>query len=335
MGAPYLNMIDPFGRTVSYLRVSVTDRCDFRCTYCMAENMTFLPRKDLLTLEELDRLCTVFIEKGVRKLRLTGGEPLVRKNILSLIRNLGRHLKTGALDELTLTTNGSQLGRFAGELAEAGIRRINVSLDTLDPEKFRAITRWGRFDQVMNGLAAAQRAGIDVKINMVALKGINDEELIPMLRWCGEQGFDLTYIETMPMGEIDTSRGDRFLSLADVRKHIETAFTLEETDYRTGGPARYCTVRESGRRVGFISPLSHNFCESCNRVRLTCTGTLYMCLGQEDAADLRAPLRASESNELLHRAIDAAIARKPRGHDFAVERLDKAAVQRHMSVTGG
>ncbi len=335
MGEPYLIMIDPFGRKVSYLRVSVTDRCDFRCTYCMAENMTFLPRKDLLTLEELDRLCSVFIEKGVRKLRLTGGEPLVRKNILSLIRNLGRHLKSGALDELTLTTNGSQLGRFAGELADAGVRRINVSLDTLDPEKFRAITRWGRFDQVMKGLAAAQKAGLAVKINMVALKGVNDDELIPMLRWCGDEGFDLTYIETMPMGEINDSRGDHYLSLKDVRERIEEVFTLEQSDYRTGGPARYCTVRETGRRVGFISPLSHNFCESCNRVRLTCTGTLYMCLGQEDATDLRAPLRASESNELLHQAIDAAIARKPKGHDFAVERLNEAAVARHMSVTGG
>ena len=329
-------MIDPFGRTVSYLRVSVTDRCDFRCTYCMAENMTFLPKQDLLTLEELDRLCTVFIGKGVRKIRLTGGEPLVRKNIMELIRNLGRHLRTGALDELTLTTNGSQLRRFAAELAAAGMRRINVSVDTLDPDKFRRITRWGNLDKVLDGIDAAQEAGLKVKINAVALKDFNETDLPRMLEWAHGRGMDLTLIETMPMGEIEEDRTDQYLPLSKVRADLSRAYTLEDIPFRTGGPARYVTVKETGGRLGFITPLTHNFCESCNRVRLTCTGQLYMCLGQNDDADLRAPLRASESNELLSAAIDEAIGRKPKGHDFVIERgRSRPAVARHMSVTGG
>ena len=332
----YRAMIDPFGREVSYLRVSVTDRCDFRCVYCMAENMTFLPKKDLLTLEELDRLCAAFVRLGVRKLRLTGGEPLVRRNVMSLIRNLGRHVETGDMDELTLTTNGSQLRRFAHELRDCGVRRVNVSLDTLDAEKFKAITRWGRFEQVMDGLAAAKEAGLAVKINAVALKGINEDELDGMLAWCGEEGFDLTLIETMPMGEIDGDRTDQYLPLSEVRERLAERWTLEDIDYTTGGPSRYTRVKETGGRLGFITPLSHNFCESCNRVRLTCTGTLYMCLGQDDAADLRAPLRASESDALLIDAIHEAIGRKPKGHDFAIERDgNRPAVARYMSTTGG
>ena len=329
-------MIDPFGRAISYLRVSVTDRCDFRCTYCMAEDMTFLPKKDLLSLEELDRLCSVFIDKGVRKLRLTGGEPLVRKNIMHLVRELSRHLRSGALDELTLTTNGSQLSRFAAELADCGVRRINVSLDTLDPDKFRAITRWGNLPKVMEGLEAAERAGLKVKLNAVALKGFNDHELPEMLRWAHGRGMDMTVIETMPMGEIDVDRTDQYLPLSALRAELERQFTLTDIPYKTGGPARYVEVAETGGRLGFITPLTHNFCESCNRVRLTCTGTLYMCLGQEDAADLRGPLRASEGNELLSRAIDEAIGRKPKGHDFVIDRRTKRpSVSRHMSVTGG
>jgi cyclic pyranopterin phosphate synthase len=330
-------VIDPFGRHISYLRVSVTDRCDFRCVYCMAEDMTFLPKADILSLEELDRLCSAFIRKGVKKLRLTGGEPLVRRNIMSLFRSLGRHLETGALDELTVTTNGSQLARHAGELKAAGVKRINVSLDTLDPEKFTAITRWGRLDQVLDGLDAAKRAGLAVKINAVALKGVNDDELDRLIGWCGEQGFDLTLIEVMPMGDIGgETRVDQYLPLSLVRGQLQRHWTLEETDYRTGGPARYYTVRETGRRIGFITPMTHNFCESCNRVRLTCTGTLYMCLGQHDSADLRAPLRASASDTLLEAAIDEAIARKPKGHDFIIDRRHaRPAVSRHMSVTGG
>lgn len=329
-------MIDPFGRAISYLRVSVTDRCDFRCTYCMAENMTFLPKKDLLTLEELDRLCSVFIEKGVRKLRLTGGEPLVRKNVMHLVRELSRHLKSGALDELTLTTNGSQLARFAGELADCGVRRINVSLDTLDPVKFHQVTRWGHLDKVMAGIDAAQAAGLAVKLNAVALKNFNDGEIPDMLQWAHGRGMDLTVIETMPMGEIEEDRTDRYLPLSLLRASLERRFTLRDIPYRTGGPARYVEVAETGGRLGFITPMTHNFCESCNRVRLTCTGTLYMCLGQEDAADLRAPLRASEGNELLAAAIDEAIGRKPKGHDFVIDRrTNKPSVTRHMSVTGG
>lgn len=334
---PVMFMLDPFGRTVSYLRVSVTDRCDFRCVYCMAEDMTFLPKADLLSLEELDRLCSAFVGMGVRKLRLTGGEPLVRRGIMTLIDSLGRHLKTGALDELTLTTNGSQLEKYAADLYRAGVRRINVSLDTLDSAKFTELTRWGRLDQVIAGLQAAKAAGLAVKINAVALRGVNDAEFDGLIAWCGREGFDLVLIEVMPMGEIgEAARLDQYLPLSMARASIQRNWTLDETDYRTGGPARYYTVRETGRRLGFITPLTHNFCESCNRVRLTCTGTLYMCLGQNDAADLRAPLRASESNALLEEAIREAISRKPKGHDFVIDRRKApAAVPRHMSVTGG
>ncbi|CUX19284.1 MULTISPECIES: GTP 3',8-cyclase MoaA [Agrobacterium tumefaciens complex] len=329
-------MVDPFGRAITYLRVSVTDRCDFRCTYCMSEHMTFLPKKDLLTLEELDRLCSVFIARGVRKLRLTGGEPLVRKNIMSLVRNLGRHVQTGALDELTLTTNGSQLAKFAAELADCGVRRINVSLDTLDRDKFRHITRWGDIDRVMEGLDAAQAAGIKVKLNAVALKDFNDAEIPDLMRFAHGRGMDLTVIETMPMGEIEEDRTDRYLPLSQLRADLEKSFTLIDSDYQTGGPARYVTVKETGGRMGFITPMTHNFCESCNRVRLTCTGTLYMCLGQDDAADLRTALRASDSDAYLSSAIDEALLRKPKGHDFIIDRThNRPAVSRHMSVTGG
>ena len=329
-------MLDPFGRTITYLRVSVTDRCDFRCVYCMAEDMTFLPKKDLLTLEELDRLCSAFVAKGVRKLRLTGGEPLVRRDILKLVRSLGRHLSTGALDELTLTTNGSQLARFAPELFDAGMRRVNVSLDTLDPDRFKAITRWGRLDQVLSGIKAAQEAGLKIKINTVALRGVNEDEIETLMTWAHERGMDFTLIETMPMGDIDCDRTDQYLPLSLVRSRLARRFTLDESAHRTGGPARYVTVRETGGRLGFITPLTHNFCESCNRVRLTCTGTLYMCLGQDDAADLRAPLRASVDDALLQAAIDEAISRKPKGHDFIIDRRHKKpAVARHMSMTGG
>ncbi|SIR02039.1 cyclic pyranopterin monophosphate synthase subunit MoaA [Rhizobium sp. RU35A] len=328
-------MIDPFGRAVTYLRVSVTDRCDFRCTYCMAENMTFLPKKDLLTLEELDRLCSAFIAKGVRKLRLTGGEPLVRKNIMFLVRALGRHIEAGRLDELTLTTNGSQLARHAAELYECGVRRINVSLDTLDSEKFRAITRWGDLSKVMEGIEAAQKAGLKIKLNAVALKGFNDHEIPEMLRFAHGRGMDLTVIETMPMGEIDEDRTDQYMPLSELRARLEETFSLEDIAYKTGGPARYVTVKETGGRLGFITPMTHNFCESCNRVRLTCTGTLYMCLGQNDAADLRTALRASQDDAYLSAAIDEAITRKPKGHDFIIDRNNRPAVARHMSVTGG
>jgi cyclic pyranopterin phosphate synthase len=329
-------MIDPFGRHISYLRVSVTDRCDFRCIYCMAEDMTFLPKAEVLSLEELDRLCTAFVRKGVRKLRLTGGEPLVRRDIMSLVRNLGRHLESGALNELTLTTNGSQLAKHAGDLFAAGVRRINVSVDTLDEAKFTAITRWGRLPQVLEGVAAAKAAGLGVKINTVALKGVNEDELDRLVAWCGAEGFDLTLIETMPMGDIDGDRTQQYLPLSLVRARLQARWTLEATDYQTGGPARYVRVRETGGRLGFITPLTHNFCESCNRVRLTCVGTLYMCLGQDDAADLRAPLRASARDDLLDAAIDEAIARKPKGHDFVIDRRrSRPAVARHMSVTGG
>lgn len=332
----FSSMIDPFGRSIDYLRVSVTDRCDFRCTYCMAEDMTFLPKRDLLSLEELERLCTVFIEKGVRKLRLTGGEPLVRKNIMHLVRQLSRHIESAALQELTLTTNGSQLARYAAELAECGVRRINVSVDTLDPDKFRQITRWGELSKVLAGIDAAQAAGLKVKLNAVALRGFNDVELPDMMRWAHARDMDLTVIETMPMGEIDADRTDQYLPLSKLRADLERQFTLADIPYKTGGPARYVEVKETGGRLGFITPMTHNFCESCNRVRLTCTGTLYMCLGQDDAADLRAPLRASEGNELLSQAIDEAIGRKPKGHDFVIDRrTSRPAVSRHMSVTGG
>ena len=330
------SMIDPFGRHVSYLRVSVTDRCDFRCVYCMSEDMTFLPKKDVLSLEELERMCTAFVRKGVKKLRLTGGEPLVRKNIMSLINNLGKLIDTGELEELTLTTNGSQLHRYADDLVAAGVKRINVSVDTLDPVKFQEATRWGKLEQVMTGLAAAKKAGLQVKINAVALKHLNAMEFDDMIRWCGENGFDLTLIETMPLGEIGEDRVDQYLPLSQVRQDLEKRWTLKEIPYRTGGPARYTEIVETGAKLGFITPLTHNFCESCNRVRLTCTGTLYMCLGQEDAADLRAPIRDSEDDALLNAAIDEAIGRKPKGHDFIIDRRDSApAVGRHMSVTGG
>ena len=329
-------MIDPFGRSITYLRVSVTDRCDFRCFYCMAEDMTFLPKSDVLSLEELDRLSSAFVARGVRKLRLTGGEPLVRRNVMSLIESLSRHLESGALDELTLTTNGSQLAKHAQALVDCGIKRINVSLDTLDTDKFSAITRWGRLDQVLDGIAAAKLAGLQIKINTVALRGLNDDEFDRLIRWCGEQSFDLTFIETMPLGEVDIDRTDHFLPLSLVRAQLAERWTLAESDHQTGGPARYVTVAETGGRIGFITPLTHNFCELCNRVRLTCTGTLYMCLGQDDSTDLRAPLRASDGNELIDTAIDEAIARKPKGHDFIIDRRqDAPAVSRHMSVTGG
>ena len=326
-------MTDPFGRGITYLRVSVTDRCDFRCVYCMAEAMTFLPRAELLTLEELDRLGSAFIAKGVRKLRLTGGEPLVRRNILWLIERLSRHLG-GGLDELTLTTNGSQLALHAEALAACGVKRINVSLDTLDAAKFRAITRRGDLSQVMHGIDAAERAGLTIKINTVALRDVNEDEIEDIVRWAHGRGFALTLIETMPMGEIGADRAEQYLPLSLLRARLEQHFTLDDSAYRSGGPARYVDVRETGGKLGFITPMTHNFCESCNRVRVTCTGTLYMCLGQEDAADLRAPLRASRNDALLHAAIDEAIARKPKGHDFVIGRGERQ-LMRSMSVTGG
>ncbi len=330
-------MIDPFGRSINYLRVSVTDRCDLRCVYCMTEDMTFLPKREILSLEELDRLLGAFIALGVRKLRLTGGEPLVRKNVMWLIERLGRHLGSGALDELTLTTNGTQLAKFAEPLFAAGIRRINVSLDTLDAAAFGRITRWGNLEQVLDGIAAAKRAGLQVKINTVALKGVNEHEIDDLLAWCGREDLDLSLIEVMPMGELDTeSRMDQYLPLSVVRARLERRWTLDETDYRSGGPARYTVVRETGKRLGFITPLTHNFCESCNRVRLTCVGRLYLCLGQEDSADLRAPLRASDDDAVVGDAIRAALRLKPKGHDFMIDRRSSAAaVPRHMSVTGG
>ena len=328
-------MIDPFGRAITYLRVSVTDRCDLRCVYCMAEDMTFLPRAEVLSLEELDRLCRAFIRLGVRKLRLTGGEPLVRRDVMTLFRSLGTQLGHG-LDELTVTTNGSQLARLAGELREAGVRRINVSLDTLSADTFAAITRWGRLEKTLAGIFAAKAAGLAVKVNTVALKGVNEDEFNTLIAWCGEHGFDLCLIETMPMGEIDTDRADQYLPLSLVRSRLRRHWTLEESDYRTGGPARYYTVAETGRRIGFITPMTHNFCESCNRVRLTCTGTLFMCLGQDDAADLRRVLRSGATDADLEDAIRGAIARKPKGHDFVIDRRQaRASVSRHMSVTGG
>ena len=330
-------MIDPFGRDISYLRVSVTDRCDFRCTYCMSEDMTFLPKKDVLTLEELERLCNVFVKLGVKKLRLTGGEPLVRKNIMSLIRNFGHHLDTGDLEELTLTTNGSQLHKYAAELFDCGVRRVNVSIDTLDPKKFTEITRWGKLENVLRGIEAAANAGLKIKLNTVALRGTNEDELPNMVKWAGERGFDITIIEVMPMGDIGAeNRVSQYLPLSMVRSNLSEHFTLTYIDYKTGGPARYVEVEETGTKIGFITPLTHNFCESCNRVRLTCTGTLYMCLGQEDAADLKIPLRNSEGDEALTGAIQEAISRKPKGHDFIIDRRQKnSPVPRHMSVTGG
>jgi cyclic pyranopterin phosphate synthase len=329
-------MIDPFGREVTYLRVSVTDRCDLRCVYCMSEDMSFLPKRELLTLEELERVCSAFISQGVRKVRITGGEPLVRRDILTLFQGLGRHLKAGSLDELTLTTNGNHLAKHANALYDAGVRRINVSLDTLDPGRFRAITRWGKIETVLEGIRAAQEAGLRVKINTVALKGVNEDEFDSLLAWCGAEGFDWTLIETMPMGEIDQDRMDQYLSLKEVRRRLEERWTLRASQHRSGGPARYVDVEETGGRIGFITPLSHNFCESCNRVRMTCTGRLYMCLGQEDQADLKTPLRVSESDGPLIDAIYEAIGRKPEGHDFVIERRNALpVVDRYMSVTGG
>jgi cyclic pyranopterin phosphate synthase len=329
-------LIDPYQRAITYLRVSVTDRCDFRCVYCMSENMAFLPKADLLSLEELDRLCSAFIAKGVTKLRLTGGEPLVRRGIMTLVEALSRHLSTGALKELTLTTNGSQLAKYATELKALGVKRINVSLDTLDADKFRAITRWGEIDRVLGGIDAALAAGLQVKINAVALKGVNEDEIGDLVAWAHGRGMDLTVIEVMPLGDIGETRLDQYLPLSMLRARLAERYTLEDIDYRTGGPARYVRVKETGGRLGFITPLTHNFCESCNRVRITCTGTLYMCLGHDDAADLRAPLRASEGNDLLYAAIDEAITRKPKGHDFVIDRRHQhPALARHMSVTGG
>ena len=328
-------MIDPFGRAITYLRVSVTDRCDLRCVYCMAEEMTFLPKRDLLTLEELERVCAAFIRLGTRKLRLTGGEPLVRRGVMTLFERLGARLGQG-LDELTLTTNGTQLARHAEALRQAGVRRVNVSLDTLDAERFARITRWGRLGQVQEGIFAAQQAGLAVKVNAVAMRGENEDEFDDLIAWCGRHGFDLCLIETMPMGEISEDRTDQYLPLSIVRARLRRHWTLTETSYRTGGPARYFDIAETGRRIGFITPMTHNFCESCNRVRLTCTGTLYMCLGQDDQADLRSVLRAGADDATLDAAIREAISRKPKGHDFVIDRRhDRPAVARHMSVTGG
>jgi cyclic pyranopterin phosphate synthase len=329
-------MVDPFGRSISYLRMSVTDRCDLRCFYCMSEDMTFLPKADLLTLEELDRLCSAFIAKGVRKLRLTGGEPLVRRNVMSLVRSLSRHLDSGALNELTLTTNGSQLARFAAELRDCGVRRVNVSLDTLDAAKFRAITRWGDLDKVLAGIEAALAAGLKVKINAVALKNLNEDEIPALMQWAHGKDMALTLIEVMPMGDIGEGRIDQYVPLSLLRARLETQYTLTDVADDTGGPARYVRVEETGGKLGFITPMTHNFCESCNRVRITCTGTIHTCLGQEDASDLRKPLRASKDDQLLSDAIDRAIGGKPKGHDFIIDRRhNRPSVSRHMSVTGG
>ncbi len=329
-------LVDPFGRRIDYLRVSVTDRCDFRCTYCMAEDMTFLPKADVLSLEEIDRLASAFIRRGTRKLRLTGGEPLVRRGVLDLVRSLSRHLASGALDELTLTTNGSQLAKHAAALAAAGVRRINVSLDTLDPDKFARITRWGKLAPVLDGIAAAKAAGLHVRINMVALAGLNDDEFDVMLAWAGGQGHDLVMIETMPMGEVAEDRVDRYLPLGPVRHDLARRWTLTDVPDSTGGPARYMRVEETGTRLGFITPLSHEFCATCNRVRLTTTGQLFLCLGQDASADLRSVIRSHDDDAALDDALDAAIAIKPRGHDFRIDRRDAPpAVARHMSVTGG
>lgn len=331
-------LIDPFQRPISYLRVSVTDRCDFRCVYCMSENMTFLPKKDLLTLEELDRMCSSFVRLGVEKLRITGGEPLVRRDIMTFFRAMTRHLDAGALKELTLTTNGSQLGRFAGDLYDAGVRRVNVSLDTLDEKKFADITRWGRLPQVIKGIDAAQSAGLRVKINAVALKAFNEDELFSITEWCAERDMDLTWIEVMPMGDIgNEDRLDQYWKLDDLRARLAERYTLADLPERTGGPARYVRLEETGQKIGFITPLTHNFCESCNRVRLTCTGELFMCLGQEDNADLRAALRNfPEDDTPLEEAIRAAISLKPKGHDFDYSRQKvDGRVSRHMSHTGG
>jgi GTP 3',8-cyclase len=329
-------MIDPFGRRITYLRVSVTDRCNLRCTYCMAEDMTFLPKAEILSLEELERICELFIRRGVKKLRITGGEPLVRRGVMTLFKSLGRHLDRDGLEELTLTTNATQLSKYAAELADCGVKRINVSLDTLDPEKFSELTRGGRMSEVMEGLDAAVAAGLAIKINAVALRGINESEIDSLLSWCGDRGFDMTLIETMPMGEIEADRTDHYLPLSEMRSRLALNWTLTDIPEKTGGPARYVRVGETGRKLGFITPMTHNFCEDCNRVRLTCTGQLYMCLGQDDNSDLRAAVRANGSDEALSAAIDAAIAKKPKGHDFIIDpSTNKPAVERHMSVTGG
>ena len=330
-------LIDPFARKISYLRVSVTDRCDFRCVYCMSENMSFLPKAELLTLEELDRLCSTFVRMGVNKLRITGGEPLVRRDIMGFFRAMKRHLDSGALQELTLTTNGSQLGKYAAELVACGVKRVNVSLDTLDPDKFAAVTRWGRLPQVLEGIKTAKAAGLKIKINTVALKAVNQAELITLTEWCAEEGHDLTFIEVMPMGDMgELDRVDQYWPLTDLRAQLAQSYRLKDLPERTGGPARYVELLETGQKIGFITPLSHNFCESCNRVRLTCLGELYMCLGQEDMADLRAPLRASPEDKQLEAAIRDAIAHKPKGHDFDYSRQETSGqVSRHMSHTGG
>jgi len=328
-------LIDPFQRKISYVRVSVTDRCDFRCTYCMSEDMEFLPKKDVLSLEELDRLCNTFIDLGVKKLRITGGEPLVRKNIMQLFSNLGKKLGHG-LEELTLTTNGSQLDRYAKDLFDNGVRRINVSLDSLEKNKFKKITRIGDLDKVINGIMVAKKAGLKIKINTVALKEINDNEILNLVNWCGENKFSLTFIEVMPMGEIGEKRADQYMPLTEVKSLIQTKYSLTEDSLRTGGPARYVHCHETDQKIGFITPHTHNFCELCNRVRITCTGEMYMCLGQQDKADLKTPLRKSENNQLLKNAIYEAISRKPKGHDFVIERRqDEKFVPRHMNVTGG
>ena len=328
-------LIDPFKRKISYVRVSVTDRCDFRCTYCMSEDMEFLPKKDVLSLEELDRLCNTFIDLGVKKLRITGGEPLVRKNIMQLFSNLGKKLGQG-LEELTLTTNGSQLDRYAKDLFENGVRRINVSLDSLEKNKFKKITRIGDLDKVINGIMVAKKAGLKIKINAVALKGINDNEILNLVNWCGENKFSLTFIEVMPMGEIGEKRADQYMPLTEVKSLIQTKYSLTEDSLRTGGPARYVHCHETDQKIGFITPHTHNFCELCNRVRITCTGEMYMCLGQQDKADLKTPLRKSENDQLLKDVIYKAISRKPKGHDFVSERRqDEKFVPRHMNVTGG
>lgn len=331
-------LIDPFHRAVNYLRVSVTDRCDFRCVYCMSENMTFLPKRDLLTLEELDRMCSAFVGLGVRKLRITGGEPLVRRGIMGFFQSMSRHLESGALEELTLTTNGSQLDRFAKDLAAAGVKRVNVSLDTIDAEKFARVTRWGRLAQVLRGIDAAQEAGLRVKINAVALKGFNEEELFTLTQWCAEKDMDMTWIEVMPMGDMgELDRIGQYWALGDVREKLAEQYSMEDLPLNTGGPARYVRLQETGQKIGFITPLTHNFCESCNRVRLTCTGELFMCLGQEDRADLRAALREQPDDDApLTAAIRAAIALKPKGHDFDYSRGETAGkMSRHMSHTGG
>jgi cyclic pyranopterin phosphate synthase len=328
-------LIDPFGRAIAYVRVSVTDRCDYRCVYCMSEDMNFLPKRDILSLEELDRLCATFVALGARRIRITGGEPLVRRNVMSLFRGLSRHLTAGTLDEVTVTTNGSQLARFASELADCGVRRINVSLDTLDPEKFRQVTRWGDLSAVLAGIDAAAAAGLKIKINTVALRGFNEDEALGLVEWAHGRGFDLTFIEVMPLGDMERDRADQFLPLTELRGRLQESLTLIPSTYATGGPARYYDVKETGGRLGFITPLTHNFCESCNRVRVTCTGTLYMCLGQEDAVDLREPLRRSTSNGPLMEAIRAGIKRKPKGHDFVIARSAAPAVHRHMNATGG